>query len=139
MGKSCRVEGVTETRGGWEDSSQTNWLPIRVAAFLVLVAALRSVVTLQVDPFEPWRRLEALPSAKIDLATASWVELDWLPGIGQQTAKSIVEQRPRLGAPLTLENLASLPGVGKATSSQIPTNWVIRMPMESTSAQPPPK
>jgi hypothetical protein len=115
------------------------WVALRAAAVLVLIAALRSVIALIPDPSAKWDRIAALPATKINLATASWVELAWLPGIGAQTARSIVAQRPRLGAPLTLENLACLPGVGEATCDQIPVDWVIRMPTDSTSAQPPPK
>ena len=110
-----------------------------MAAALVAVAALRSVLHLSQDEAEPWRRLAALPAQKIDLNQASWLELAWLPGIGEQTAKSIAAQRARLGAPLTLENLAVLPGVGEEARRRIPESWIVRMPTDSVSAQPPPK
>lgn len=118
---------------------ESSWLPLRVAALAVMIAALRSTWVLTHDPADRWQKVAALPAQRIHLATASWPELAWLPGIGKRTAQSIVATRARLGAPLSIENLSALPGVGASTAARIPADWVVRMPLDSVSALPPPK
>jgi helix-hairpin-helix protein len=61
----------------------------------------------------------ALPTTVPDLATAGWRELSWLPGIGSGRARSIVAHRSQLGFPLTPSNLHLLPGVGEVTAKKI--------------------
>jgi competence ComEA-like helix-hairpin-helix protein len=52
-------------------------------------------------------------AGKIDINLASVAELDMLPGIGEMTAKSIVEYRNTHGLFATIYDLENVTGIGK--------------------------
>lgn len=56
---------------------------------------------------------------RIDLNSADWAELTLLPGIGEATAKRIVEHREKIGGFKSLEQLAEVRGLGKARLAEI--------------------
>ncbi len=99
------------------------WLQLRTAAVLVALAAVHSCWGLS-QSRKKWEGVASLPGQTIDLATASWPEIAWLPGIGAQTARRIALERVRLGFPLHLGNLSALPSVGEGTVDGIPINWL---------------
>jgi competence protein ComEA len=55
----------------------------------------------------------------IDINTASWEELDTLPGIGETYAKRIVDYRTQHGPFGSIEDLANVPGIGEATMNEV--------------------
>jgi len=56
---------------------------------------------------------------QMDLNQATWPELATLPGIGEVTAKSIVEYRDRQGPFQKLDELLQVRGVGPKTLDQV--------------------
>jgi competence protein ComEA len=56
---------------------------------------------------------------RLNLNTASIKELDALPGIGEEKAKSILEFRTKYGPFRSIEDLLYVPGIGKSLFEQI--------------------
>jgi competence protein ComEA len=59
------------------------------------------------------------PAAKVDLNTAGLEQLDTLPGVGEVTAKRIVEWRTRHGRFSTIEQLRDIDGIGASKYSKL--------------------
>jgi competence protein ComEA len=59
------------------------------------------------------------PAAKLDLNTAGLEQLDTLPGVGEVTAKRIVEWRTRHGRFSTVEQLRDIDGIGTSKFSKL--------------------
>jgi competence protein ComEA len=58
-------------------------------------------------------------TGKVNINTASVVELDALPGIGPGYAQRIVDYREQHGPFRTIEDLQKVPGIGPATFARI--------------------
>lgn len=58
-------------------------------------------------------------SERVDINTATAVELDALPGIGPSTAQKIIDYRAENGRFQTLEDIMKVPGIGVAKFEQI--------------------
>lgn len=60
--------------------------------------------------------IEALPDAdfRVDLNTATWQQLYWLPGVGESIAREIVAYREEHGPFASPEDLAKVPHIGPA-------------------------
>ncbi|MCJ7508768.1 MAG: helix-hairpin-helix domain-containing protein [candidate division Zixibacteria bacterium] len=56
---------------------------------------------------------------KMDLNTASWAELDFLPHIGPTLSKRIVEYREKNGKFKQVDDLLKVNGIGKKTLEKI--------------------
>ncbi len=56
---------------------------------------------------------------RLDLNTATWYELELLPGIGEKKARDIVEYRKNAGPYLKLEDLGKVPGISSATVERL--------------------
>ncbi len=69
----------------------------------------------QVIPNEPGER----PCEQIDINTASFEELDSLPGIGQDKANKIIAYRQENGPFPTIEAIQEVSGIGPATYENI--------------------
>jgi hypothetical protein len=54
-----------------------------------------------------------------ELASDGAERLAWLPGLGAGRAARVVSERPWLGAPLTPESLARVPGVGAVAAREV--------------------
>ncbi|NQU48476.1 MAG: helix-hairpin-helix domain-containing protein [Planctomycetes bacterium] len=119
-------------------------LRYRFTAVLLLVASARTWIALGVgnsfgENFEAYESFKDLPPLSIDLATASWPELTWLPGIGEQTARGIVAHRAGLGIPVNVDSLHLMPGVGSELAAQLPHAWLLNGSKGTTITRPPPK
>jgi hypothetical protein len=127
-------------------------LRFRFTAVLLLVASARTWLMLDFgqglglglnqglsENSGAYPRLRDLPPLSLDLATASWPELTWLPGIGERTARGIVAHRAELGVPLSLDSLHLMPGVGDELAAQLPKEWLADELEGVTSTRPPPK
>ncbi|MEW6356269.1 MAG: helix-hairpin-helix domain-containing protein [Planctomycetota bacterium] len=64
----------------------------------------------------------------IDLNSANWAELTLLPGVGEATAKRIVELREKLGGFTSVEQLKEVRGLGDARVAEI-ARYVVIKPM----------
>lgn len=62
---------------------------------------------------------EPIVDYPLNINTASAVELESLPGIGQTRAKAIVDYRQSKGAFKTIEEITSVPGIGPKTFERI--------------------
>jgi competence ComEA-like helix-hairpin-helix protein len=77
---------------------------------------------------------------RVDPNTATWTELDRLPGIGELTAKSIVDYREKhrsaTGEPVfrTAEDLERVRGIGPKTVEQIRSG--LKLPDPASDSQP---
>lgn len=58
-------------------------------------------------------------ASRIDLNTASRVELESLPGIGPALAKRIIENRAQFGRFATVESLTRVKGIGPRTLERL--------------------
>lgn len=63
--------------------------------------------------------LVALPTLRLDPATAPWSQLALFPGVGWGRAQRIARDRGRLGEWVRPAALSLLPGVGATTSAEI--------------------
>jgi len=68
---------------------------------------------------EPAQPGSGAPAAKLDLNTAGLEQLDTLPGVGEVTAKRIVEWRTRHGRFSTIEQLRDIDGIGTSKYSKL--------------------
>lgn len=74
------------------------------------------VPALAAEPVQPG---SGAPAAKLDLNTAGLEQLDTLPGVGEVTAKRIVEWRTRHGRFSTVEQLRDIDGIGTSKYSKL--------------------
>jgi competence protein ComEA len=71
-------------------------------------------VGVPVPAADPARSESGAPLGKVDLNTASPDQLDTLPGVGEVTAKRIVDWRTRHGRFSTVEQLRDVDGIGES-------------------------
>jgi competence protein ComEA len=76
-------------------------------------------VGVPVSAAEPAQPGSGAPAAKLDLNTAGLEQLDTLPGVGEVTAKRIVEWRTRHGRFSTIEQLRDIDGIGPSKYSKL--------------------
>ena len=96
----------------------------RSEAACVFALSLLLLAGLYVGEVQTWRRDRApdvvrqrgLPkySYKINLNSAGWAELSLLPGVGQVTAKRIVEYREKNGPFNSVDDLVRVKGLSRA-------------------------
>jgi competence protein ComEA len=55
----------------------------------------------------------------VDINRADWPELALLPGIGEITARRIVEHRQKYGPFSSVDDLIRVPGIGQKTVAQL--------------------
>ena len=92
---------------------------VRLIASLALVAAFAAQPAAQTAQKAAATRTEAKPAAApINLNTATAVELEKLPGIGQKVAARIVEYRQKHGPFKKVEELMNVQGVGEKSFLQ---------------------
>ena len=63
--------------------------------------------------------VKAAETQLIDINTADTSELDGLPGIGEKTAKKIIDYREEVGDFETKENIKNVSGIGESKFSEI--------------------
>ena len=61
-------------------------------------------------------------AGKVDINTAGIEELKSLPGIGEKTAKKIINKRNELGSFNSVEDLMLVPGIGSKTLEKLLPN-----------------
>ena len=92
------------------------------ALFIVLTLALVSVAVLPADarqkaparaPRATSARAAAVPSAPVNLNSATQAQLEALPGIGPKAAQRIIEYRQKNGQFKKIEDLMNVKGVGE--------------------------
>lgn len=96
----------------------------RTFSLLLLVAgvvALSPPVTAETGSVTPPRQVasDRDEAERIDLNTATAVELEVLPGIGPRTAQLIVEYREEHGGFEKVEDLMNIRGIGERTFLRI--------------------
>ena len=81
----------------------------------------RNYITLDYDPNiyanSPTAQLPAM--VKMDLNLATTEELTIIPGIGESTAKNIIEYRNKIGRFYKIEDLLNVKGIGKKQLEEI--------------------
>ena len=97
---------------------------ILIGTFIGRTARLYSVdarVSTKSKETEPVHTLpyQTNQTGKINVNIASAEELTMLPGIGEETAKRIVEYRSKYGIFYALEDMTKVKGVGKSTIEKI--------------------
>jgi len=65
---------------------------------------------------------------KVDINSALWWEIAWLPTIGELKAKSVVEYRNAHGPFRTVDELARVPGIGTVMVEQLRDRVALSMP-----------
>lgn len=82
---------------------------------------------------------EGPPSLVPDLARDGADRLAWLPGLGQGGAAAVVAARPGLGAPLSLDTLPLVPGIGAETVREVAAFYArVTRPQPDPRPDPPP-
>ena len=96
----------------------------RVAVFVVAILAIAGLGIsyyrgrLAPSPVEILKQTE-FESQGIDINTAEWWELVLLPGIGEKTARKIIEYRDSHGPFQSVDDLTKVSGIGPVTVEQI--------------------
>ena len=91
---------------------------IRLLASLVVATFIAAQPHAQ-SAQTPAPRAEVKPVAAVNLNTASAVELEKLPGIGQKVAARIVEYREKRGPFKKIEELMNVQGIGEKSFLQL--------------------
>lgn len=79
-------------------------------------------------------RLPAIgPQYQIDMNTAPWQEWALLPGIGETTAKRVVEHRERAGGFARIEDLRRVRGIGPKTLERLRPYLLLEPPSRATA------
>ena len=102
------------------------------AAAGVLGGPVETAPTAMANPFEEAEEFDALPTQSADaepkapappqavnINTADQAQLETLPGIGPEKARSILEWRMVHGAFANAEQLLEIPGIGEATLEKL--------------------
>ena len=110
--ENARLEDAIQAAGGLQDEADPQLL--NLAASLVdgqrLYIPLAQDLTLTTDD----RGLSIDPSPLINLNTASFAELDSLPGIGEVKAQAILDYRQKNGLFTALEDLLKVDGISQS-------------------------
>ena len=69
---------------------------------------------------------KATQTGKINVNTASAEELTMLPGIGEETAKRIIEHRTKYGIFFSLDELTKVKGIGENTVEKLKPYATVR-------------
>lgn len=114
---------VTDDASSVTESSRFLWLTNR-DQWLVVIVVVVIVVLLGLK----WRQLRYVDRSEIilqrasddigyqiELNSATWVELTQLRGIGEVTARSIVQNREAFGPFASIDELQRVPGIGPIT------------------------
>lgn len=103
-----RVEAAVQAAGGLA--------PIAEAENINLAALLEDGQQVEVPGV-----VDSIPinAGRVNINTASILELDALPGIGPTTAQAIVEYRDQNGLFQFIEDIQKVPGIGPATYDRI--------------------
>lgn len=83
------------------------------------IALAREGAALRVQPFEISAFYKITLGLPLSVNTESEEGLTALPGIGQNTAKAIVEERARRGGFKSLEDIMDVPGIGPKSYARI--------------------
>ncbi len=86
---------------------------LALAAARVLLHALLAAPEPLCDP------CTGPPTLPPDLARDGVERLAWLPGLGPGRAERVVRERAFLGAPLSINTLTLVPGIGETSRAQI--------------------
>ncbi len=103
-----RVEAAIQSAGGLTSSAQTE--SINQAAFLT------DGQQINVPGIVDTSRVAV---GRVNINTATAVEMDALPGIGPSTAQAIIDYRLQHGPFQFIQDIQNVPGVGPATFAKI--------------------
>ncbi len=76
------------------------------------------------------------PSFRVEVNSAPWPEWTLLPGIGETTAKRIVEHRDRAGGFARLDDLRQVRGIGPKTLERLRPYLLLEPPSRATTGFP---
>ncbi len=111
MASTARTYEAVEAAGGF--------LPYAEEESVDLAAPLADGMTIRV-PLSPHRTEMAAPGeAKVNLNTASLLELRTLPGVGESTAAKILEWREKHGGFKKVEDLMEVPSIGQGRFAKV--------------------
>ena len=111
MSSTARTYEAVEAAGGF--------LPYAEEEVVDLAAPISDGMTIRV-PLAPHRVDVAAPGeAKVNLNTATLLELRTLPGIGESTAAKIVEWREKHGGFKKAEDLMEVPSIGQGRFAKV--------------------
>jgi len=110
--ENARVEDAIQAAGGLQDEADPQLL--NLAAALVDGQRIYIPVTQDVTLTTDDRGLTIETSRLINLNTASFAELDSLPGIGEVKAQAILDYRQKNGLFTALEDLLKVDGISQS-------------------------
>jgi len=113
----ARAQAVHTTNVGWEGIMTVNrrWI---VGLMLAMLIALPPVILAEGSGNDTPKG-QADTVRKININTATAVELEELPGIGPKTALRIVEWRKEHGKFQRVEDLMAVKGIGEKKMAQL--------------------
>jgi len=125
LGENSRVEDAVEAAGGFVVEADKNAL--NLAAHLedgerLDIPYVAGFIPEESEGFVVITEGTPSPLAGddlVDINTASWEELDKLPGIGETIAKRIVDYRTENGPFATIEDLDNVLGVGESIMNAV--------------------
>ena len=97
-------------------TNRDQWLVVTVTVVAVILLGLKWQQLRYVDRSQiVLQRASEDIGYQIELNSATWVELTQLRGVGELTARRIVEDREEFGVFSTIDSLQRVPGIGPIT------------------------
>ena len=121
--ENSRLEDGIKEAGGLKSNAATKYLNLadflEDGAFIYILNTEEEKKNTSIDPGETNLPSDKQKVGKININSATDKELDTLPGIGESTAKKIIDYRKSKGKFKKIEDLKNVSGIGDAKFSSI--------------------
>jgi competence ComEA-like helix-hairpin-helix protein len=97
---------------------------------------LRVIAPTEIEKPAPAEVVEEIPSALVNVNTASLSELEKLPGIGFVLAQSIMAYRDTHGPFTSIDDLVNISGIGPVLVDEIRNQTTVGVPVEAITEAP---
>ena len=121
--ENSRLEDGIKEAGGLKSNAATKYLNLadflEDGAFIYILNTVEEKKNTSINPGDTSLPSDKPKSGKVNINSATDKELDTLPGVGESTAKKIIDYRKAKGKFKKIEDLKNVSGIGDAKFSSI--------------------
>ena len=121
--ENSRLEDGIKEAGGLKSNAATKYLNLadflEDGAFVYILNTVEEKKNTSIDSGDSSLPADKQKSGKVNINSATDKELDALPGVGESTAKKIIDYRKSKGKFKKIEDLKNVSGIGDAKFSSI--------------------